>query len=293
MTSRAGQRSQPESAAIAGRAAATSQRASFTVTGLLIDVGDARLQIESAGTGTPPVIVETGHGALLLSWRSFRDLMCSERAVYLYDRPGHGQSTPTTGSSDAAAAADRLARLLTAAGVTEPVILVGHSAGALRAICFASRHPGRVAGLVLVDPSVPSPGARVQVRMLFEYARRTAGAAVRSLAMAWARARKQENPPDSNIAGRFAAGDRGLAAGYLAKREPAPGPQGREARHAREQKAGQHGRDRPRSPTRRDHQGRARRPAPPSGTRAGHHQSGARLGKHTNALPDLPHAQCT
>jgi pimeloyl-ACP methyl ester carboxylesterase len=135
---------------------------SANVTQKLVDVGDAQLYLESAGGGIPPVVVDTGHGGLSLGWREFRDQLCAERTVYLYDRPGYGLSKPTTGAVDAAASADRLDRLLTAAGITEPVVLVGRG---VRAICFAARHPGRLAGLVLVDPSPPPPQASTPILM--------------------------------------------------------------------------------------------------------------------------------
>jgi pimeloyl-ACP methyl ester carboxylesterase len=45
----------------------------------------------------PPVVVDTGHGGLSLGWRKFRDQLCAERTVYLYDRPGYGLSARPLG----------------------------------------------------------------------------------------------------------------------------------------------------------------------------------------------------
>ena len=44
-------------------------------------------------------------------------------------------------------------RLIIAAGVSRPIILVGHSIGGLYATLFARRYPAEVAGMVLVDPA--------------------------------------------------------------------------------------------------------------------------------------------
>lgn len=41
--------------------------------------------------------------------------------------------------------------LLAAARVSEPIVLVGHSAGGLAARLFAATYPDEVAGIVLVD----------------------------------------------------------------------------------------------------------------------------------------------
>jgi pimeloyl-ACP methyl ester carboxylesterase len=46
-----------------------------------------------------------------------------------------------------------LAALIEAAAIEAPVVLVGHSLGGLIVRRFAERHPAKVAGLVLVDPS--------------------------------------------------------------------------------------------------------------------------------------------
>jgi pimeloyl-ACP methyl ester carboxylesterase len=67
--------------------------------------------------------------------------------VILYDLRGHGRS-------EGYALADMVADLeavLTAQGVTQPVVLVGNSFGGLLALTFAVAFPERVRGVVLVD----------------------------------------------------------------------------------------------------------------------------------------------
>jgi pimeloyl-ACP methyl ester carboxylesterase len=75
--------------------------------------------------------------------------------TYSYDRAGLAWSDPCARPVTAASCADDLHRLLSAAGVTDPCVLVGHSYGAFVLHVYASRHPERVAGLVLVDPIYP------------------------------------------------------------------------------------------------------------------------------------------
>ncbi|GAA4602088.1 alpha/beta hydrolase [Actinoplanes octamycinicus] len=75
-----------------------------------------------------------------------------------YDRPGTGDAPPRPAPHPPlpySVLADELAALLDQRAVTGPVVLVAHSLGSLIARVFADRHPGRVAGLVHVDGSLP------------------------------------------------------------------------------------------------------------------------------------------
>jgi pimeloyl-ACP methyl ester carboxylesterase len=51
--------------------------------------------------------------------------------------------------------ADELRLLLQHAAVPPPYVLVGHSFGGLVVRLFAARHPGLVAGVVLIEPAIP------------------------------------------------------------------------------------------------------------------------------------------
>ena len=42
-----------------------------------------------------------------------------------------------------------------------PFVLVGHSIGAYEGLIFADRNKSAVAGIVLVDPSIPDQSARL------------------------------------------------------------------------------------------------------------------------------------
>jgi len=74
--------------------------------------------------------------------------------VVTYDRDGLGWSERASGRYTALDSAEDLALLLGKIPVEGPVILVGHSFGGLVARVFEQRNPGRVAGMVLVDPVV-------------------------------------------------------------------------------------------------------------------------------------------
>jgi pimeloyl-ACP methyl ester carboxylesterase len=68
-----------------------------------------------------------------------------------YDRAGVGFSDPGRRPATAANVAADLHRLLAAARIGPPYVLVAHSFGGLPAMYFASRYRNETAGLVLVD----------------------------------------------------------------------------------------------------------------------------------------------
>lgn len=70
-----------------------------------------------------------------------------------FDLPGHGESDPfSDGDYSVPGLSRALAAVIDHLG-RRRVVLVGHSLGAAIAIAYAGRHPHRVEGLLLVDPS--------------------------------------------------------------------------------------------------------------------------------------------
>ena len=73
--------------------------------------------------------------------------------VCSYDRAGMGYSDPGPSPRTARRIASELAELLARSGIAGPVVLVGASIAGFDVRVFASDHPERTAGLVLVDAS--------------------------------------------------------------------------------------------------------------------------------------------
>ena len=90
------------------------------------------------------------------TWTRVVDELSRSNRVVLYDRAGLGQSDPATKlpRTPLDVVAD-LDALLTRAAIPGPYLLVGHSFGGIHVRMFASRHPEKVAGMVLVDGSHP------------------------------------------------------------------------------------------------------------------------------------------
>ena len=123
--------------------------------GKLIDIGTHRLYINCKGEGSPTVIIDSGIGGFSLEWTRIQDEISSSVRVCSYDRAGYGWSDPGPRPRTTAQISFELKRLLTAARIPGPYILIGHSFGGYNIRYFASQYPELVAGMVFVDSSHP------------------------------------------------------------------------------------------------------------------------------------------
>jgi pimeloyl-ACP methyl ester carboxylesterase len=130
--------------------------ASAAPKGLMYDVGGGRrMRLVCEGPvdpRRPTVIFEAGAFGFSGDWANVQPLMTA-RGVRscAYDRAGMGLSDPSPEPRDGVHVARDLEKLLAAARVDGPLVLVGHSMAGSRLRLFANRNPGRVKGLVFVD----------------------------------------------------------------------------------------------------------------------------------------------
>ena len=135
------------------QALATSrQRRRMVPPGSFIDVGGHRLHAWCAGSGTPAVLLESGIAASSVGWSLVHPAVAAFTRVCAYDRAGLAWSDRGSTARTFTGIVDELSRVLTAVAPGERLVLVGHSFGAFVVRAYASRHPERVVGLVLVDP---------------------------------------------------------------------------------------------------------------------------------------------
>lgn len=123
------------------------------------DIGARRIRLACKGSGFPTVVVDAGLGTAPVedtAWQQIASKVAAVTRICLYDRAGLGGSDPNPKpvitSLDSAT---DMALVLDAAGLQGPFLIVGHSIGGLHVQVFASRHPARVAGLVLVSTTHP------------------------------------------------------------------------------------------------------------------------------------------
>ena len=122
--------------------------------------GDRSVAIECWGSGTPSVILETGHpspgGIQQFGGTDFARRLAEASTVCAYDRAGTGHSDPAPERPRSADdVVDDLHQLLTKADVHGPFVLIGSSFGGMIVTHFATRYSNDTAGVVLLD--VPAP----------------------------------------------------------------------------------------------------------------------------------------
>ncbi len=128
-----------------------------------IDIGGRTIHlfcVGSAPAGSPTILGEAGLGGDSRTWNNLVYAIASRTRICSYDRAGTylSPAAPDT-SRTLADQVDDLDRLIEAADLDGPFVLVTHSIGAWHAALFASRHPGDVVGFVLADPRGPRVSA--------------------------------------------------------------------------------------------------------------------------------------
>jgi len=129
--------------------------------------GGARIYYEvrsgAKDTTSPTVVLVQGLGLSSRFWFDLPERLANgaePRRVLVLDNRGAGRSDKPRGPYRMATLADDVGAVLEAAGV-EKAIVVGISLGGMIAQHVALRHPGRVAGLVLLATTAGVPYARL------------------------------------------------------------------------------------------------------------------------------------
>ncbi|WP_406346571.1 alpha/beta hydrolase [Streptomyces sp. NBC_01547] len=127
---------------------------------------NARLAVYADGPEQAPVTAVLVHGLSVTAalWRSHIPLLLRQgMRVVRYDQRAHGHSTRGTAALNLDQLADDLAHILRTTAPRGPVVLAGHSMGAMTLMRLVARHPElapRIRKLVLISP----PHAGVSTR---------------------------------------------------------------------------------------------------------------------------------
>jgi pimeloyl-ACP methyl ester carboxylesterase len=125
----------------------------------LVDIGDGRqLFLSCQGAGSPTVFIIPGKGSYAEAWSLVAPTIARTTRVCAYDRPNTRQdgsylSTPVPQPHSVQQAVIDVVKLIAAARLSTPMVVVAHSYGGLIADLLARTHPSLVSGLVFVDPT--------------------------------------------------------------------------------------------------------------------------------------------
>jgi pimeloyl-ACP methyl ester carboxylesterase len=122
----------------------------------LITTGETNLYIECFGTGAPSIVVNAGFGVKVSDggWEKVIDAVKGKNQICFYDRANVGKSGKHKGDYDLSTIVEQQNTLLAKAGIKPPYLMVGHSYGSYPIKLFNHRYPEKVAGILLVDPSL-------------------------------------------------------------------------------------------------------------------------------------------
>jgi pimeloyl-ACP methyl ester carboxylesterase len=118
----------------------------------LVEIEPGRkLNLYCTGKGSPIVVFDSGGGGETVDWAPVQPVIAGHTQACSYDRAGLGFSDPGKRTSESANIVDDLHRLLTAAALKPPYVLVGASYGGMNVRLYADIYPAEVVGMVLVD----------------------------------------------------------------------------------------------------------------------------------------------
>ena len=128
----------------------------------MFDVGGHRLHLHCVGSGSPTVVylhglshTEDSGEANGVSAGSLPEMVAPKRRFCAYDRANVGRSDEVDGPLSAKSSSRDLDKLLVAADVEPPYVLLGASFGGLVAEVYASENPSNVAAMLLLDAGFP------------------------------------------------------------------------------------------------------------------------------------------
>ena len=147
-------------ASAAGGAGASADRPSTPAASEGLDrvvsiEGNRGLYVRCTGSGSPTVILEGGDGDTSDSYAFAEPSIAKVTRTCVYDRANLGQSGPDSGPRGLQELVGDLGRLLDAAQIPGPYVLVGTSGGGYITAGYAFAHPKQVAGMVFVDTGAP------------------------------------------------------------------------------------------------------------------------------------------
>ena len=132
----------------------------YPAPGELIVVDDRLMHVHCVGRGSPTVIFELGIGSVAAAWSDIHRQVSLFTRACAYDRAGLGYSEPTDQPLRSSDVAQRLQKLMQAAGIEDELVLVGWSAGGIYIREFFKQYPDQVRAMLFVASSHEQQASR-------------------------------------------------------------------------------------------------------------------------------------
>jgi len=138
---------------IAGQVARYKLAKQYPAPGFMVTAHNHKLHLHCEGKGPVTVFLVAGLNEFSLHWSGLQPLLARETKTCSYDRAGLGWSEPAEHAPALDNSVSDLHELLQARGDKSPVVLVGHSYGAVLVRLYAQRFPENIKAIVLLDPA--------------------------------------------------------------------------------------------------------------------------------------------
>lgn len=125
--------------------------------GKMVNVGDTKVHVHTAGTGSDNVVLLSGLGTAspILDFQTLARELQRKSRVTILEYPGYGWSDDTNNLRSTSNIVEEVRQALREANIPPPYILVPHSISGLQSLYYANTYPEEVKGIVGLDISVP------------------------------------------------------------------------------------------------------------------------------------------
>ena len=120
-----------------------------------VTVAGRHFKARCAGNGPSVVMLADVGRAMDDEWGTIPQTLAASSRVCVYDRLGVGRSDSAPNLQTFATLANDLDGVISALGLTRPVVVMGHAIGAPIVLSWASRHQADARAVVLFDPAPP------------------------------------------------------------------------------------------------------------------------------------------
>ncbi len=106
-----------------------------------VDTGDTEIAYRIWGNGDKTVVIDTAIGTCNAEWWHIAEKLSENFRVLTFDRAGYAKSQISKNERTPRNISSELDSLLVSLGITENIIMVGHSQGGFYAVQYALMNP--------------------------------------------------------------------------------------------------------------------------------------------------------